>query len=64
MISILIYLLCVALVLSVVIYIIRLLPLPAPFDVVAQAIVALIFLLLLVEMLTGGRFTGLAPLRL
>jgi hypothetical protein len=39
-------------------YIIRLLPLEPPFAAVAQAIVGLILLLILIDMLLGGRFIG------
>jgi hypothetical protein len=43
---------------SVIFYIIRLIPLPPPFGVVAQAVVGLILLLILIDMLLGGRFVG------
>lgn len=49
MVSILIWLLVFLLVISVVIYIIRLLPLPQPWANIAVAIVALIALLILIE---------------
>jgi uncharacterized membrane protein (GlpM family) len=64
MISILIYILILCLVFGVVYYVITLLPLPPPFALIAQVILALVLVLCLLDLLLGGRFVGLAPLRL
>lgn len=64
MISALIYILVLCLVFGIILYVVRMLPLPEPFGVIAQAIVALILLLIILDMLLGGRFLGLPPGRL
>jgi hypothetical protein len=43
--------------------VITLLPLPAPFGLIVQVILALVLVLCLLDILLGGRFVGLAPLR-
>ena len=53
MISLLIWLLVLCLVMGVIIWVVQQLPLPAPFGTIAIAIVALIFILILVGMLLG-----------
>lgn len=58
MISLLVAILVLCLVFGVILYIIRLLPIPEPFGQVATIIVALILVLLLIDMLMGGRFVG------
>jgi hypothetical protein len=50
------------LVFGVILYVIRLLPLPPPFGNIALAVVALIFILIIISMLLGG--VPLAPIRL
>lgn len=50
------------LVFGVVFYVIQLLPLPPPFHQIALAIVALIFVLIIISMLLGG--IPLHPIRL
>jgi len=62
MITLLIWLLVLVLVFGVVIYVVQLLPLPAPFGQIALAVVALIFVLLIISMLLGG--IPLQPVRL
>ena len=54
MISILVYILVLCLVFGVCLYVVRTIPLPAPFGMVAQAIVALVFLLVLLDIFFGG----------
>jgi len=61
-ITLLIWVLVLCLVFGVVFYVIQLLPLPAPFHHIAYAIIALIFVLILISMLMGG--LPLAPIRL
>jgi hypothetical protein len=62
MITLLIWLLVLVLVFGVVLYVVQLLPLPAPFGQIALAVVALIFVLLIISMLLGG--IPLQPVRL
>ena len=62
MISLLIYLLVLALIFGIAIYVLQLFPLPHPWRQIAIAILALIFVLLLISMLLGG--IPLAPVRL
>jgi hypothetical protein len=62
MITLLIWLLVLLLVLGVVVWVIQLLPLPPPFGNIAIAIVALIFILILVSALLGD--LPLRPIRL
>ena len=62
MISLLVWILVLVLVFGVVIYVVQLLPLPAPFGQIALAVVALIFVLLIISMLLGG--IPLQPVRL
>jgi len=62
MITLLIWLLVLVLVFGVVIYVVQLLPLPHPFGQIALAVVALIFVLIIVSMLLGG--IPLQPVRL
>lgn len=62
MITLLIWLLVLLLVLGVVVWVIQLLPLPPPFGNIAIAIVALIFILVLVSALLGD--LPLRPIRL
>jgi hypothetical protein len=62
MITLLIWLLVLLLVLGVIIWVIQLLPLPPPFGNIAIAIVALIFILILVSALLGD--LPLRPIRL
>jgi uncharacterized membrane protein (GlpM family) len=63
MISILIYILILCLVFGVIYYIVTLLPLPPPFALIAQVILALVLVLCLLDILMGGRFVG-GPWRL
>ena len=53
MITLLIWLLVFLLILGVVVWVIQLLPLPAPFGNIAIAIIGLIFILILVSALLG-----------
>lgn len=53
MISLLIWLLVLCLVFGVIVWVIQMIPLPSPFAQIAMAIVALIFILVLVSMLLG-----------
>jgi len=53
MITLLVWLLVFILVFGVIIWVIQMIPLPAPFGNIAIAIIALIFVLLLVSMLLG-----------
>jgi hypothetical protein len=53
MISLLIWLLVLCLVLGLIIWIIQMIPLPQPFGTIAIAIVAVIFILILVSFLLG-----------
>ncbi len=53
MIELLIWVLVLAIVFGVVVYIVQLLPLPAPFGTIAMAVVGLIFLLVLIRLLLG-----------
>jgi len=53
MISLLIWLLVLCLVMGVIVWIIQQIPLPAPFGMIATAIVAPIFILILVSVLMG-----------
>jgi len=62
MIELLIYVLVLVLIAGVVWYIISLVPLPHPFGIIAQLILALILVLLLVSVLLGG--LPLRPMRL
>ena len=62
MIDVLVWLLVLVLVAGVIWYVISLLPLPHPFGLIAQLILALILVLLLVSVLLGG--LPLRPLRL
>jgi hypothetical protein len=62
MISLLVWTLVLLLVLGVIIWVIQLLPLPPPFGNIAIAIVALIFILILVSALLGD--LPLRPFRL
>lgn len=62
MIHILFVLLVLAIVAGLVFYLVRTLPLPAPWNVVVQVIAVLIVLLVLFDMLLGGGLTGLALL--
>jgi hypothetical protein len=61
-ITLLIWILVLCLVFGVVFYVIQLLPLPPPFHQIALAIVALIFVLIIISMLLGG--IPLHPIRL
>ena len=58
MISLLIYVLILLLIFGVILYVVRLIPLPPPFALIAQAVVGLILLLVLLDLLLGGRFVG------
>jgi len=51
------------LVFGVIYYIVTLLPLPPPFALIAQVILALVLVLCLLDILMGGRFVG-GPWRL
>jgi hypothetical protein len=62
MITLLIWLLVLLLVLGVIVWVIQMLPLPPPFGNIAIAIVALIFILILVSALLGD--LPLRPIRL
>jgi hypothetical protein len=62
MIPALITLLVYCLVFGVLYYVISLLPLPPPFGQIAQIVLALILLLVVVDLLLGGRFLSW-PLR-
>ena len=62
MITLLIWLLVLLLVLGVVVWVIQLLPLPPPFGNIAIAVIALIFILILVSALLGD--LPLRPIRL
>jgi hypothetical protein len=62
MIALLVWLLVLCLVMGVIIWVVQQLPLPQPFGTIAIAIVALIFILILVSMLLGE--IPLRPLRL
>jgi hypothetical protein len=62
MIALLVWILVLVLVFGVILYVIRLLPLPPPFGNIALAVVALIFILIIISMLLGG--VPLAPIRL
>lgn len=59
MIELLIWVLVMAIVFGVVVWIVQQLPLPAPFGTVALAVVGLIFLLVLVRVLLGPAMRGL-----
>jgi hypothetical protein len=54
----LIYILILLLIFGVILYVVRLIPLPPPFALIAQAVVGLILLLVLLDLLLGGRFVG------
>lgn len=62
MVTLLVWLLILLIFFGVVILIIRMIPLPAPWTNVAIAIVALIFLLIVLSAVMGG--VPLAPIRL
>lgn len=62
MLTLLIWILVLCLFFGVILYVVQLLPLPAPFHHIAYAIIALIFVLLIISMLLGG--IPLAPIRL
>ena len=59
MITLLIYVLILLIFFSVLFYVVRMIPLPAPFAMLAQAVVGLVLLLVLLDLLLGGRFVGL-----
>ena len=62
MISILVTLLIIALIFGVAWWIIGLIPLPPPFKMIAQVVLALIFLIVLIELLLPLAGGGLHPL--
>lgn len=62
MITLLIWLLVLVLVFGVIVWVIQMLPLPPPFGNIALAIIALIFILILVSMILGD--IPLRPVRL
>lgn len=59
MISLLIYILVLFLFFGVIMWVIQTLPIPHPFNMVAQGVLALILLLIVLDILLGGRFIGL-----
>jgi len=59
MVSLLVWILVLCLVFGIVVWIIQLLPLPPPFGMIAQAVVALILLLIVLDVLLGGRFLSM-----
>jgi hypothetical protein len=63
MIQLLLSLLVFAVIVGLVFYLLRALPLPAPWNVIVQVLVVLIAILVLAEMLLGGGFAGFAALR-
>ena len=62
MIQLLVYILVLCLFFGLILWVIRSIPLPEPFGAVAQAVVGLILLLILIDMLLGGRFIGIPRL--
>ncbi len=62
MIHTLVALLAIVIVFGLVFYMLRTLPLPAPWNVLMQVLAVLIVVLLLLDMLLGGRVTGFALL--
>jgi hypothetical protein len=63
MIDILVYLLILCLIFGVIYYVLQLLPLPPPFMLIVQVILALVMVLFLLDILLGGRWVGLGPPR-
>ena len=63
MIDVLVYLLVLCLIFGVIYYVLTLLPLPPPFALVVQVILALVMVLFLLDVLLGGRWVGLGPPR-
>jgi hypothetical protein len=51
------------LIFGVIDYVLQMLPLPPPFALIVQVILALVLVLLLLDILLGGRYVGLGPLR-
>jgi asparagine N-glycosylation enzyme membrane subunit Stt3 len=58
MIGLLLYVLVLLIFFSILFYVVRMIPLPPPFGMVAQAVIGLILLLVLLDLLLGGRFVG------
>jgi hypothetical protein len=63
MLNLLAFLIIMLLVATLALYIMRMLPLPEPFGVVLQALVALLILLALLDLIFGGRFLGIPHFR-
>ena len=63
MIDALVYILIQCLIFGVIYYVLQMLPLPPPFALIVQVILALVLVLLLLDILLGGRYVGLGPLR-
>jgi hypothetical protein len=63
MIDTLVYLLILCVIFGVIYYVLTLLPLPAPFGLIVQVILALVMVLFLLDILLGGRWVGLGPPR-
>jgi len=59
MISVLIYIIILLLVFSVFWWILQTIPLPPPFGMIAHVVIALILLLVLLDVVLGGRFLAL-----
>jgi len=61
-IQLLVYILILCLFFGLILWVIRSIPMPEPFGMIAQAVVGLILLLVLLDMLLGGRFIGMPRL--
>jgi hypothetical protein len=62
MIHTLVALLAMVIVFGLIFYMLRTLPLPVPWNMLVQVVAVLIAILLLLDMLLGGRVTGVALL--
>jgi hypothetical protein len=59
----LVYILILCLIFGVIYYVLQMLPLPPPFALIVQVILALVMVLFLLDILLGGRWVGLGPPR-
>ncbi len=58
MIGLLVWILIVALIFGLIFWVLGMIPLPAPFDVIARVVVGVIFIIILLSMVFGGAGWG------